>query len=74
MFKRTLKVIELVILFCLFPLVFMYQVIELILVVPIYWIITGNDYLDIYAPVSLVWVDLIYGSRTFKGLSFRNEF
>ena len=73
MFKRLLKAFAIAIGFLMFPIVFVYQFIEFIAVAPIYWIITGNKYTDTYDTITFVWMDLMEGNRTLKGLSFKNR-
>lgn len=74
MFNRFLKAIGYLIGGFLFPIVGMYQVVEVLVVMPIYWIITGKDYSDTYDLITSIWLDLMSGDRTLKGLSFKNRF
>ena len=74
MFKRLLKMSAFVMGFCIFPIVFLYQFVEFAIVVPLYWIITGNKYTDVYDIITFVWVDLMSGDRTLKDFTFKKRF
>ena len=74
MFKRLLKVFAFVVGFCIFPIVFLYQFVEFVIVVPLYWIITGNKYTDVYDIMTFVWIDIMSGDRTLKDFTFKKRF
>lgn len=74
MFNRFLKAVGYLVGGFLFPIVCMYQVVEILVVMPFYWIITGKDYSDTYDLITSIWLDLMSGDRALKGLSFKNRF
>lgn len=74
MLKRLLKAFAFVFGFCIFPIVLLYQPVELVIVAPLYWIITGNKYTDVYDIMTFVWIDLMIGDRTLKDFTFKKRF
>ena len=77
MFKRLLRVTLIVVMFAVFPLMLLYQIVELMLVCPMYYVIKGKHYLDKYYQTFDVYIDFfdyLFGFSKFDDVTFKRKY
>lgn len=77
MFKRMLRICIFTLLIVSFPLVMLYQFFEAIFVCPIFYIVKGKRYMDLYYPFVLVYVDLcdcIFCEEDYSNVTFKRKY